>query len=123
MIFFPAVKDLEKKETDKIYAIVSFTLQNSKPSKVNLSKGEHKALKKLQSNASIVILPAGKGRSTIILDLPLSLTVRNIWKKYMDHTNNGPYQLLEKGPTTKIKTKTLKQLEVLKDNEFINNKF
>ena len=123
MIFFPAIKDLEKKETDKIYAIVSFTLQDSKPSKVNLSKGEHKALKKLQSNASVVILPAGKGRSTIILDLPLSLTVRNIWKKYMDHINNGPYQLLEKGPTTKIKTKTLKQLKVLKDNEFINNKF
>ena len=91
MIFFPAIKDLEKKETGKIYAIVSFTLQDSKPSKVNLSKGEHKALKKLQSNASIVILPAGKGRSTIILDLPLSLTVRNIWKKYMDHINNGPY--------------------------------
>ena len=68
MIFFPAIKDLEKKETDKIYAIVSFTLQDSKPSKVNLSKGEHKALKKLQSNASIVILPAGKGRSTIILN-------------------------------------------------------
>ena len=68
MICFPAVKDLEKKETDEIYAIASFTLQNSKPSKVNLSKDEHKALKELQSNASIVILPAGKGRSTIILN-------------------------------------------------------
>ena len=25
----------------------------------------------------------------------------------MDHINNGPYQLLKKDPTTKIKTKTL----------------
>ena len=40
----------------------------------------------------------------------------------MDHINNGPYQLLKKEPTTKIKTKTLKQLKVLKDNEFIDNK-
>ena len=40
----------------------------------------------------------------------------------MDHINNGPYQLLNKDPTTKIKTKTLKQLKVLKDNEFIDNK-
>ena len=40
----------------------------------------------------------------------------------MDHKNNGPYQLLKKDPTTKIKTKTLKQLKVLKDNEFIDNK-
>ena len=40
----------------------------------------------------------------------------------MDHINNGPYQLLKKDPTTKIKTKTLKQLKVLKDNELIDNK-
>ena len=40
----------------------------------------------------------------------------------MDHINNGPYQLLNKDPTTKIKTKTLKQLKVLKDSEFIDNK-
>ena len=40
----------------------------------------------------------------------------------MDHINNGPYQLFKKDPTTKIKTKTLKQLKVLKDNEFIDNK-
>ena len=40
----------------------------------------------------------------------------------MDHINNGPYQLLKKDPTTKIKTKTLKKLKVLKDNEFIDNK-
>ena len=39
----------------------------------------------------------------------------------MDHINNGPYQLLKKDPTTKIKTKTLKQLKVLKDNKFIDN--
>ena len=31
----------------------------------------------------------------------------------MDHINNGPYQLLKKDPTTKIKTQTLKQLKVL----------
>ena len=40
----------------------------------------------------------------------------------MDHINNGPYQLLKKDPTTKIKTKTLKQLKVIKDNKFIDNK-
>ena len=39
----------------------------------------------------------------------------------MNHINNGPYQLLKEDPTTKIKTKTLKQLKVLKDNEFIDN--
>ena len=40
----------------------------------------------------------------------------------MYHVNNGPYQLLKNDPTTKIKTNTLKQLKVLKGNEFIDNK-
>ena len=40
----------------------------------------------------------------------------------MDHINSGPYQLLKDNPTTKVKTKTLKQLKVLKDNKFIDNR-
>ena len=79
-------------------------------------KDEHKALKELQSDTSIVILPADKGRSTVILNR------EDYLEKCMDHINNGPYQLLKKDPTTKIKTKTLKQLKVLKDNKFIDNK-
>ena len=43
-------------------------------------------------------------------------------EKRIDHINNGPYQLLKKDITTKIKAKTLKQLKVLKDNEIIDNK-
>ena len=40
----------------------------------------------------------------------------------MDHISNGPYLLLKKDPTTKIKTKTLKQLKALKGNKFTDNK-
>ena len=108
-----AVKDLVKEEADKICAKVSLTLQNSKPPKDDLSKHERKALKELQSDTSIVILPVDKGRSTIILNR------ENYLEKCMDYINNGPYQLLKKDPTTKIKTKTLKQLKVLKDNKLI----
>ena len=73
-------------------------------------------MKELQSDTSILILPADKGRSTVILKCVESM------EKCMDHINNGPYQILKKDLTTKIKTKTLKQLKVLKDNEFIDNK-
>ena len=61
-------------------------------------------------------MPANKGRSTVILNC------EDYLEKCMDHINNGPYQLLKKDPTTKTKTKTLKKLKVLKDNEFIDNK-
>ena len=73
-------------------------------------------MKELQSDTSILILPVDKGRSTVILKCVESM------EKCMDHINNGPDQILKKVLTTKIKTKTLKQLKVLKDNEFIDNK-
>ena len=78
-------------------------------------KGECKTLKELESDTSIVILPADKGRATVILNR------EDYLEKCMDHMNNGLYQLLKKDPTTKIKAKTLKQLKVLKDNELIGN--
>ena len=111
-----AVKDLEKEEANTIHAKVSLTLQNSKPPKDNLSKDERKAFNELQSDTSIVILPADKGKSTVIINR------EDYLEKCMDYINNGPYQLLKKHPTTKIKAKTLKQLKALKDNEFTENK-
>ena len=111
-----AVQDLENEEADTIRAKVSLTLQNSKPPNDNLSKDERKTLKELQSDKSIVILPADKGRYTVVLNCEDHL------EKCMDHINNGPYHYLKKDRTTKIKTKTLKQLMVLKDNELIDNK-
>ena len=79
-------------------------------------KDKCKTLKELQSDASIVILPADKGRSTDVFNR------KDYLEKFMDHINNGPYQLRKKDPTTKVKAKTLKQLKTLKDNEFIDNK-
>ena len=61
---------------------------------------ERKALKELQTDTSIVILPANEGRSIVILNRKCYL------EKFMDHINSGPYQLLKKDPTTKIKANT-----------------
>ena len=79
--------------------LISLTLQNSKPAKDNLSKDERKALKELQSDTSIVILPADKGKSTIILNR------EDYLGKCMDHINNGSYQLLKKILLPKLKPK------------------
>ena len=111
-----ALKDFEKEQADTMCAKRSLTFQSSVSPKDNLYKDEGKALKELQSNISIVILPADEGRSTVILNR------EDYLEKCMDHINSGPYQLLKKDPTTKIKVKILKQLKVLMDNEFIDNK-
>ena len=73
-------------------------------------------MKELQSDTSIVIVPADKGRSTVIFNR------EDYSEKCMDHKKNGPYKLLKRVPTTKIKATTVKKLKVLKDREFIDNK-
>ena len=72
-------------------------------------------MKELQSDILIVILPA-KSSSIVIL------TCEDYLEEFMDHINNGPCQLLKKDPATKLKAKGLKELKVLKDNGFIDNK-
>ena len=62
-------------------------------------KDEHKALKELQSDTSILILPADKDISTIVLNR------EDYLEKFMDHINNVPYQLLKKILLPKLKPK------------------
>ena len=69
-----AVKDLEKEEADPIHAKISLIFQNYKLANNNLSKDEGNALKELEYDTSILILPAYIGR------LLLSLALRTIWK-------------------------------------------
>ena len=66
---------------------IRLKLENSKPSKDNLSKSKRKVLKELQFDTSIVNLTADKGWSIVILNRQDSL------EKYMNHINNGPRQL------------------------------
>ena len=105
-----AVKDLKKEEADTIRAKIGLTLQNSKPPKYNLSKDECKPY------TSVLILPTDKSISTV------TLNCEDYLQKCMDHIYNSPYQLFNKDSTNKIKAKSLKQLKVMKDNEFIDNK-
>ena len=56
-------------EEDATRLKIIFTLQNYEPPKNNLSKNEHRFLKKLRSDDSIVVLPDEKGRVTAIIAL------------------------------------------------------
>ena len=101
------VKKFEKEKADTIWTKISYALQNSKPPKDNLSKDECKALGELKSDTSVVILPPDKCRSNHDKYL----------EKCMDHINNGPYQLLKKGPINKIKGIENQDLETIKNSE------
>ena len=108
-----AIKPLPKEQADTIRAKVSLTLQNAKIPKDNLSKQERISLTKLKKDETVMILPADKGRTTVILDKD------DYIKKCYEHINNGPYKLLKRDPTEIIKRETRSILLALNKEGFI----
>ncbi len=80
-------------------------IKSSKPPKNNISCGEKKALQDLKSDESIIILPADKGRATVVLnkqDYHEKITT------LLSDTNT--YEKLEKDPTGRYKRKLVNKL-------------
>ena len=111
-----SIKNLPKEEADTVQAKVSLTLQNAKTPQSNLSYKECKSLKQFQKNENIIILPADKGRATVVLDKT------DYYNKCYDHINNGPYCILKKDPTETIKRQVRKKLQLLKEAGYIDEK-
>ena len=71
-------------EADNISAKTSLVLQKVSPPKDNLSKKQRQALHSLKEDKEITILPADKGRATVILNK------EDYIKKCNDHLDSGP---------------------------------
>ena len=87
------VKNLPMAEADNIRAKTSLVLQKASLPKDNLSKKQRQALHSLKEDKEIIILPADKGRATVILNK------EDYIKKCNDHLDSGPYIKLKKDPT------------------------
>ena len=55
-------------EADEIRNKASDILQSAKPPKSNVTRDQRKAIKSLQSNKDIMVLPADKGRAVCVLN-------------------------------------------------------
>ena len=93
----------------KILALKGLTLQQAQTPKDNISKAERRALNELKKDKDITILPADKGRATVILSKV------DYIKKCKEHIESGPYETLKRDPTESIKRECLKKLKSLKD--------
>ena len=67
----------------------------------------------LSGNENIIILPADKGKATVVLDK------EDYIKKCDKHRTSGLYTKLKKGPTSSIVSKVTKKLIELRDNNLI----
>ena len=110
-----ACRNLEKSEADELRSEVVSTIKGGKKLTSNISKSERKALKDLQRDKSVVILPADKGRCTVVMDRPA----------YVEKCNNmlkdtHTYKKLKKDPTTKYKKELSEFIRELKQKEEID---
>ncbi|XP_072401183.1 uncharacterized protein [Diabrotica undecimpunctata] len=73
---------------------VSQILRTAKPPKRNLTREEKEALRDLQKNKEIIVLPADKGNATVVMNID------DYDKKLTDLLNDTAYEKIATDPTT-----------------------
>ena len=71
-------------KADTIRAGLSSIIHKAKPPKRNITRKQSASLKSLQQNENISMLPADKGRTTVVLDK------EDCIKKCNEHLTSGP---------------------------------
>ena len=104
-----AALKIPKARADELRWKVRQALEKWKPLKPNISKTERQALKSLQDDNSIIILPGDKGNATMVMD---RVEYSN---KLADLIANGGYCKVKKDPTLKMERKLSQILGKNKD--------
>ena len=99
-----AIRTLDSEQADTIRRTVNSVLQQAEPPNPNITKEMHEALNNLKQDDSIMILPADKGRASVVLD---TNTYHDKMKALIEA---GPYQLLNKDPTDRLSRKLTEKL-------------
>ena len=100
---------------DNIRSRIASTIQSSSLTDSNLTKGERQALKRLKTDENIVILPADKGRVTVVMDKT------NYYDKMDTLVNDKQtYEALKRDPTPSLQRKLNSELLDLKKTDVID---
>ena len=86
------MRTLDSEQADTVRRTVNVILQQAKPPKPNITKDMQEALKNLKQDDTITVLPADKGRASVVQD---TNTYHDKMKTLIE---TGPYQLSRKLP-------------------------
>ena len=100
--------DTVRRQADTVRRAVNNILQQAEPPEPNITKEMQDALKHLKEDQTIMVLPADKGRASVVMDTDTYHT------KMSSLIENGPYQLLNKDPTDRLTRKLSEKLLTLK---------
>ena len=104
-----ACKFLTDEESHQLRAKVAGLLHSAKPPQSNLSKRERQVLGNLAKNRDITILPADKGKATVIMD---TAEYESKVKEMLG--DRRIYEVLQSDPTLKYKKDLISKLSKLK---------
>ena len=101
---------LDAKDKEEIRSKVTTILRHASPPSSNITCNERQAIKGLKRDNNIAILPADKGKITVVLD-------SNTYKEKVNAllSDTKTYSKLNKDPTTTYKNRLLKLLKELKE--------
>ena len=111
-----AILSLKEPKANLLRNDVLGILKNARPPQPNINAEERKAMKDLASNKDITILPADKGKATVIMDT----------QDYKDKVSSmlsdkKTYELLTSDPTSSYKRKLIALLKPLKEGKKITS--
>ena len=107
---------LDKESAQSLRQGVSSILNSAKPPKSNLSRELHKAVKGLQEDNNIIILPADKGNATVVLDrVDYEAKMENLLK-------DSAYKKVTRNPTSRVEAKVSTALKECEQNGHITGK-
>lgn len=110
------IKGITNQDKDELRLKVTNAVKNA-PKTSNLNHDEQQTLKQLKSDKSICIVPADKGRVTVVLDNALYIV------KCESHlSNENIYKKVNRNPTKSLKTKINNHIKDLKDRQLLPEK-
>jgi hypothetical protein len=105
---------LPPEQKDKLRVEITGILRSARPPKPNLTKAENTALDSIRKKRDIMVLPADKGRATVIMD-------KSEYEEKMRRmlSDKDTYEPLKRDPTKKYKAELIKILNQLVADEKI----
>ena len=106
---------LDQESADELRSKVTVCLNNAKVPNSNLNKDERQAIKTLGNDDSILILPADKGRCTVVLN---KTDYQQKVNTLLSDTNT--YEPLKRDPSNNYKQKVIDSLQELEKDGVID---
>ena len=110
-----ACRKLSNNEATVLRSEMAGMLRNAKPPKTNITKDERKAIQELKKEESVLILPADKGKATVVIDV--SEYEEKINEMLSDERT---YEKLTSDPTQRYKRELVAILSRLRKENKIN---